>query len=449
MTVPDPKTNQNQNNKVQVPFLVSAPGKVIIFGEHSAVHGKPAIAAALSLRTYLSVSKSESPDTVSLIFPDINFSKQWKVSDFPWEAAAKYQVIPSNDGKLNNSAAFSKSSDELVPELVSALAEMLVTIDDPTHYSAAYAFVYLYVNICNSKMPGYTFTARSTLPVGAGLGSSASLAVCLASSLALIGGHIAPASLSINELVATDSPDSDFIHSWSFLAEKCIHGNPSGIDNAVACYGGAVMFQRMKSSVPSVRTAMRNFPPLKLLLTNTKQPRRTADLVAKVSALVSDFPKSSGVIMDAIDYITREGYKLMIRPFFDNEAKSRFRELIRMNHGLLVSLGVSHPTLERVKLCCDELEIGDTKLTGAGGGGCAITLLRDELSESTMKNAEARLVSEGFETFETTLGGKGVGYCPLDKAADVDKFDLFRLEDREEIESTVGVGANPNFWSFW
>lgn len=33
-------------------MLVSAPGKIILFGEHSVVYGRGAIASAIDLRTY-------------------------------------------------------------------------------------------------------------------------------------------------------------------------------------------------------------------------------------------------------------------------------------------------------------------------------------------------------------------------------------------------------------
>jgi mevalonate kinase len=48
------------------------------------------------------------------------------------------------------------------------------------------------------------------------------------------------------------------------------------------------------------------------------------------------------------------------------------------NHTHLVTLGVSHPVLEQIKEITARPEYGlHTKLTGAGGGGCAVTLIPD------------------------------------------------------------------------
>lgn len=54
--------------------------------------------------------------------------------------------------------------------------------------------------------------------------------------------------------------------------------------------------------------------------------------------------------------------------------------LINENHAHLVTLGVSHPTLEaiRVKTAAHPYALS-TKLTGAGGGGCAVTLVPDRV----------------------------------------------------------------------
>jgi mevalonate kinase len=48
------------------------------------------------------------------------------------------------------------------------------------------------------------------------------------------------------------------------------------------------------------------------------------------------------------------------------------------NHAHLVTLGVSHPVLEQIKEITGKADYGlHTKLTGAGGGGCAVTLIPD------------------------------------------------------------------------
>jgi len=51
--------------------MASAPGKVILFGEHSVVYGKPALVGALSARVHASVAKADSS---SLSIPELGLS---------------------------------------------------------------------------------------------------------------------------------------------------------------------------------------------------------------------------------------------------------------------------------------------------------------------------------------------------------------------------------------
>lgn len=89
---------------------------------------------------------------------------------------------------------------------------------------------------------GATYCARSALPIGAGLGSSASYAACISAAfLQLFGLLNVSATASQSSISDTQAT---LINDWAFLAEKVIHGNPSGIDNAVAVRGGGLTFER-------------------------------------------------------------------------------------------------------------------------------------------------------------------------------------------------------------
>lgn len=93
----------------------------------------------------------------------------------------------------------------------------------------------------------------TSIPIGAGLGSSASYCVCLSTALLAGTGRIplpsvitATGSVSPSAaLSATDgetnaslsAQDLELICQWSLEAEKLVHGKPSGIDNSVCTYG--------------------------------------------------------------------------------------------------------------------------------------------------------------------------------------------------------------------
>lgn len=398
-------------------FAVSAPGKIILYGEHAVVYGVPAIAASVALHTYIFVVDSCDPDTVELDFPEVGLVRRWKCSELPWS-------LVTESRKLHH---------KLDPEVHFALKKLLAPITSPFENAASHAFLYLYLHLCQESTPGKRFITRSTLPIGAGLGSSASYSVGLAAALLKMCGLVSDPSNNMSE------QDLDLINGWSYLGESCIHGNPSGIDNIVATRGGAVLYERGTAHGTSTIEPYEKFPPLGLILTNTKVARQTSQLVANVGALKSEMPAVVDPILDAIAAVVSRADKEIRRDCSAEELGASLRDLAEINHGLLVSLGVSHPTLERVRQAAHELEIGQTKLTGAGGGGCAITIVDGELSEKRF-NMLKRALGDEFELFETELGGPGVGMVEV--AESLDSEQINSLQTAKEFEE---LGE----WKFW
>jgi len=72
------------------------------------------------------------------------------------------------------------------------------------------------------------------------------------------------------------------VNRWAFVSEKNLHGNPSGVDNSVAVYGGALCYTRPGFGKKSGMEGIQGFKSLKFLLTNSKVPRDTKKLVAGV-----------------------------------------------------------------------------------------------------------------------------------------------------------------------
>ena len=454
-----PLVDRKQSSPMMPAFMTSAPGKVIVYGEHAVVHGKAAIAAAISLRSYLLVTAlSKSQRTITLRFPDISFNHTWKIDDLPWSTFSHrskkkfyYDLVTTLDADLVE--AMKPHLNDVSPNASPENRKI--------HQAAASAFLYLFLSLASQDFPGCVYTLRSTLPIGAGLGSSASISVCLSSALLL----------QIRTLAGPhpDQPREEAelqierINRWAFVGEMCIHGNPSGVDNTVSTGGKAVLFKREDySKAPNV-TPLYTFPELPLLLVNTRQARSTATEVAKVAALKKSQPVITGLILDAIDKITESAHDMITAPGFDeedHESAQVLGSLMKINHGLLVSLGVSHPRLERISELVDIAGVGWTKLTGAGGGGSSITLLKPDVSPESLRSLEAALDEENFERFEATLGGDGVGVLwpavlrngtDEEGGEEIDQEKFLNADGREGVERLVGVGVHEKRegWKFW
>jgi mevalonate kinase len=128
---------------------------------------------------------------------------------------------------------------------------------------------------------------RSEIPVGAGLGSSASYSVCISTALLLLSGR-----LNSHEL------DRDVINQYAFEAEKVIHGNPSGVDNTVSTFGGANRYLKGQGLIQLI-----GFTELRFLCIDTKVEKNTKHQVSRFGDRKNQFVAMESII-DAMGAIS-------------------------------------------------------------------------------------------------------------------------------------------------
>jgi mevalonate kinase len=398
----------------------SAPGKVILFGEHAVVHGVTAVAAALSdLRIRVSARLVETA-TLKLVLEDmLEENGKPVVVEMDWDAI---QGVLGED---------TSSTTPPCPEVIHTLQGLhgacLQTVSNQVRQSASafhfLAFRMMHASLKNSASGSRGIEASVSsvgLPLGAGLGSSGAFSVAMAGALINLRAQM---ETGIHVFTGMDSgstmtPCADVlaeINLWAFASEVIIHGEPSGLDNTTSCYGGAIRMSK-KSSPPF--ECLKQAPALNILLTNTKVPRSTKVLVAGVKAYLAKYPSVIGPIMDSIEGVSQRFLEIAER---EGEAAAaggggsleaclardyeEISDLMDLNHKLLCILGVSHPSLEQVREV--SARHGRTcKLTGAGGGGCAITQL--PLADITPGSIDADMKALGFDAFRSRVGGAGV-----------------------------------------
>ncbi|KAH9989027.1 cystathionine beta-lyase [Russula vinacea] len=433
--------DQHQFVRATVPrggASISRAVEKLAYNEHSArkkeyrewfvsAPGKTAIAGAVGLRCY-GLSSPRHDGKIALRFIDLgNFSHEWILDDLPWDAVTSVGVGDPHP-------------DALDQPLVDAIQQRGLphNIDQNAQAkAAAVAFLYLYMVMTHGgERPSFGFAVRSTLPVGAGLGSSASFSTCAATALLLLHQRISLPPLP-EPSRTPDEHDPGHVHvshggrralprqvaeevnHWAFVAEKILHGNPSGVDNSVAVYGGALAYTRPGFGRKSGMEGIQGFKSFRFLLTDSRVSRDTKKLVAGVTAKKLAEPAVVEHILDSIQSISNEARRALGDAELPRDALlSALAALIRENHAHLVTLGVSHPVLEaiRTQAAAEPYHLS-TKLTGAGGGGCAVTLIPDDVKDSVLRALVEGLTNSGYRPYLTSVGGSGLGVLsPYDPA---------------------------------
>ncbi len=161
----------------------SAPGKIILFGEHAVVYGRPAIAAPVSQVRATAVVENSPASGIRLIAPDLG-------------------------------------------------QEMMLTEAPPGHPIAAVIRQFeLAANL--PVLPDLVITVTSDIPIASGLGSGAAITAAVIRALCR--------HLGLDEYLTPA-----WVSAQTYEVEKIHHGTPSGIDNTVVSYEMPVYFTRRK-----------------------------------------------------------------------------------------------------------------------------------------------------------------------------------------------------------
>ena len=203
----------------------------------------------------------------------------------------------------------------------------------------------------NLSNVGMKIEVFSDVPRGMGLGGSAVLAVSIIKAL----NHHYKMGLSEQE-----------INEMAYESEKIAHGNPSGIDNTIATYGYPLIYRKGEKTL---KERLQIKEPLDLVLAFSKSEGLTAKTVAHVRTQWKSNQEMYEGVFDDIDAIVLNG----IQAIQENDLK-QLGELMNFNQGLLNTLQVSTPELERMIHIARDAGAFGAKLTGGGGGGAMIAV---------------------------------------------------------------------------
>lgn len=294
--------------------IASAPGKIILFGEHFVVYGIKAILCSIDKRI----------------------------------------------------TATSQFLDEKVIRVRSSLGDSVIELnslnnleDVPQKFMKPFFYIAQKALEENSVKQGIEVVLESEIPAGIGLGSSS--AACVA------------ATASVNGLFNRLSKDE--IVKKAIEAERIIFEQNSGADSSVSTFGGLMTYD--------LKNGFQNIPSrndLSFIIANSAQVHDTQDVVQQVRSFKEKneniFRKLCEQEIDIVNNAT-----IALKENNLNQLGS----LMLKNYDLLKQIGISTEKIDQLVIEAKKTSYG-AKITGAGGGGCIISLVDNLNMKNTLDN---------------------------------------------------------------
>lgn len=220
-----------------------------------------------------------------------------------------------------------------------------------------------------------------TLPGFSGLGASAASSVAIARAIAQ-ELHMKVADEKINQV--------------AYEAEKAYAGNPSGIDNNAATYGGLMWFRKNTAGGPDNVEHLSIEAPVEIVIGSTGKVANTKAMVEGVAERKHKNPQKYNPIFKRAEELAYEG-----RAALEFYNLKKVGDLMNENHRLLQEIEVSSKELDLLVDLARKQGAFGAKLTGGGGGGCMTALTPGKELQDKVASAIKNL---GFEVLSTKIG---------------------------------------------
>jgi mevalonate kinase len=360
-----------------VGFEAIAPGKLLLFGEHAAVYGYPALGMALPVRLTLRIDFEELPEA-----PHVAHTSAADVRDTRESIEDRWELPLILDDQPHLLSDFFLTVERTA-------AELLPTLEIERYRGVV--------------------SLSSAIPIAGGFGSSAAVCACVsrillaAESSGDISNRVDPTGTE-EQLAGSHrltTHPSHFMPTathpqrlWTLAnrLERFFHGTPSGIDTGLAVLGGTQAFyfpeERGPEDLP--RAYPRAAFPGWLVAGSVPRTGSTKALVLAVREQVESAPRwmdklrrLGEIALEAAELLEeREAHRII------RETAERAEEA----QELLRGFGLSHPTVEAALAAGKAAGALGGKISGAGGGGAFYLVCRNSEEAEQVSGAVGSVI---------------------------------------------------------